>query len=178
MKKKIFLYILIVLLLLSCKKEAEYYFTGITERDTEGLISGNIDKSDWKMDDIWNEREEQLFDTTTFKYSNSKAIAENTNRSIMNMMEESRCFAYPNPAKSVLILRAQSEGITFRFVMVDNSFHIIYSGNQKIFTSLSYSLNVSDRKLFRVNNIYRVYYKIEYDNGNVEKGHGDVKIIE
>jgi len=176
--KRLLTFLSIVLLLLSCKKEAEYFFTGITERDMEGVISGNIDKSDWKMDDIWNAREEQLFDTIPVKYANGKAIAENTIRSGMNIIEESSCFAYPIPAKSILMLRAQSEGITFRFVVVDNSFHIFHSKNLKIYGTINLALNVSDRKVYKVNGIYRIYYKIEHDNGNVEKGHGDFKIIE
>jgi hypothetical protein len=176
--KRFLSYMLIILLFSSCKKESEYLFTGITERDTDGLIAGNIDKSDWKMDDIWTEREEHLFDTITIKYADNEAVGENLNRSKMNLIEKSSCLGYPNPVYSILILRIQSVGITFRFVIVNSNYNIIDSGNQKVSTPLSISLSVSDRKNYKLNDIYRVYYRIEHVNGNVEKGHGDFKIVE
>jgi hypothetical protein len=176
--KRFLSYMLVILLLLSCKKESEYFFTGITERDADGSIAGSIDKSDWKMDDIWTEREEHLFDTNTIKYAGDEAIAENSILSEVNVIEESSCSAYPNPAKSILILRIQSDGTTFRFVIVNSNYNIIYSKNQKILSPLSFALNVSERNVFKLNNIYRVYYRIEHENGNVEKGHGDFKIVD
>jgi len=171
--KKITLTIWVFLFLLCCDKDSDSEFSGISEWDNTGVLIGNFDKTDWRFDDIWNSREEALFKNVNFKSTESVNIKENYTS---DYVTSSKSMAFPNPVKYFLCLMIESSADTVKYVIVNNNFSILFSykGIGKI---KQWNIDVSDRKKYRANSIYRIYYKLEYINGDTEKGHGDIKII-
>ncbi len=172
--KIITLSIAVLILAISCEKDNELVFSGITERDEFAVPKGSTDDTDWRFDDIWNEREEGLFDVSNFKSADK--FYEEMNYST-DLYAVSSCMAYPNPAVSVFNFNINSEADTLRFVIVDNDYHIIFS--KQIIGGIGlWMFDSSNRDNFKLNSVYRIYYKLLYLDGSVERGHGDVKIID
>jgi hypothetical protein len=171
--KKNALIIWTLLLVLSCEKDSGSVFSGITELDEEGVLIGNIDLTDWRFDDVWNEREEALFSNANFKSAKNITVQKDI---ISDSQAGSISRAFPNPAKSVLNFKIESSADSIEFVILGNNYNVIYSG-KVVGGNLLWSLNVADRNKFSANTIYRIYYKLDHLNDNDEKGHGDIKII-
>lgn len=170
MKKNVFI-VLVLLLAFSCEKDKESGFSGITERDIEGVLNGNVDDTDWRFDDVWNAKEESLFNEVNFiTEKSSQAESDNPPANVYK-----QCVAYPNPATSVFMFDMNSNADTVRFVIVDENFKIILA-HKSLFGTDSWGISTSDQNSFKSGNIYRIYYKLDYQGGTVEKGHGDVMI--
>jgi hypothetical protein len=171
--KKITFTILVFFLIFSCEKENDSVFSGITERDPSGIISGRIDETDWRFDDVWTDKEEQLFDPNNFKSTESLFVESDPIIPLPNIGSSST--AFPNPASSVFDFEINSTADTAKFVLVDSSYDIILSKKINGGSGL-WLINVSDRTRFRLNALYRIYYRLQYEDGSIEKGHGDIKI--
>jgi hypothetical protein len=171
--KKITLTFGVFLIVLCCHKDSDFEFSGISEWDETGVLIGNYDKTDWRFDDIWNAREDALFRNVNFKSTESEKIQENYTS---DYVTASKSMAFPNPAKFMLLLMIESNADTIKYVIVNNNYNIIFA-NKSSGKCTRWSIDVSDRKKYRANSIYRIYYKLEYINGDTEKGHGDIKII-
>jgi hypothetical protein len=171
--KKITFAILLSLSIFSCEKENDSTFSGITVRDSYGNSSGNIDGTDWKFDDVWNEKEEKLFDSS---------IETTTTSNIFNDVPpidhiiDSKCIAYPNPAKENLVLKFESDADRIKFVLVDFNYDIILSSESNG-GNATWILNLTDRNIIKLNTLYRVYYKLYYTDNEAERGHGDIMMI-
>lgn len=170
MKKSVVIFF-VLFLALSCEKDKESGFSGITERDIEGVLNGNVDDTDWRFDDVWNAKEESLFNEVNFiTEKSSQAEADNPPANVYT-----QCVAYPNPATSMFMFNLDSDADTFRFVIVDKNYEIILA-HKSLFGPCLWSISTSDESSFKSGKIYRIYYKLNYQSGIVEKGHGDVLI--
>jgi len=167
------LVVLTFLFSISCEKENESIFTGITERDYEGYLVGNVDETDWRFDDVWIEKEENLFDSSNFKTTQGTAESD---PNIPDLGEVSSSAVFPNPANSVFNFMINSTADRTNFVLVNRNYDIILAKRQNG-GNIHWQINVSDHNKFKVNDIYRIYYKLEYAVDSVERGHGDIKII-
>lgn len=169
--KKSVVFFFVLFLAFSCEKDKEPGFSGITERDIEGVLNGNVDDTDWRFDDVWNAKEESLFNEDNFITENSsQAESDNPPANVYK-----QCVAYPNPATSAFNLRIDTGADTVRFVIVDKNYGIIHA--KKISEGIMvWMFDVSSQSEFSSNSVYRVYYKLDYLDGTVEKGHGDVMI--
>ncbi|MBN1145221.1 MAG: hypothetical protein JXA72_12400 [Bacteroidales bacterium] len=170
MKRHVFI-VFVLLLAFSCEKEKEANFSGITERDIEGVSVGAIDDTDWRFDDVWNAKEESLFNEINFiTKKSSRAESDDSPADFLLF-----CVAYPNPATSMFTFRLNSDADTVRFVIVDENYEIILT-QKALGGDGSWGISTSSPGNFKSGNIYRIYYKLDYQSGNIERGHGDVMI--
>jgi len=174
--KKIIITTLISLFVFSCEKEYESVFSGITVRDPSGIITGSTDKDDWQIDDIWNDQEEQLFNPLNFKSTEIIYMKTDPFPPIGGIIG-SGIMAYPNPASSVFNFEIYSMADTSRFVLVNSNYEIIIARKQND-GNCTVGIITSNRSTFKANSLYRIYYKLEYIDGKIERGHGDIKIID
>jgi hypothetical protein len=153
-----------VISLIACKKESnnsvtgKIYFTGITERDVTGIPLAVPDTTDWRFDDIWTTKEENLF---SIMYNNS-------NQRINADIE-----LYPNPTTGIFRIHLGNKSNSSRLAirLVDKDFKVLIK-NDSLY-SQSISINATD---FNGNDTLRLYYKL-IDSLNYEyKGHGDILI--
>jgi hypothetical protein len=169
--------LLSAMLLTECKKdENKVVVSGITETDALGYGLGTVDTTDWKIGDIWTDREEALFHT--LELTSAQAYLKSI--SGINLKTIQIHPASPNPCQTNFNLYIYN-GIgvgKFEYVFVNTNLTIISSGVYGAFrtdaNSFYYSLNDS---IFKPNNIYRMYYKFIID-GVEFKGHGDIKKVE
>ncbi len=168
---KRYAFIVFVLLLASCEKDKETSFSGITERDIEGMPFGTVDETDWRFDDIWNAKEESLFNEINF--TTKKSAQDGLDDLPADFLLS--CVAYPNPATSAFNLRINTDADTVRYVIVDKNYEIIHAGKTSGGISVR-MFDVSNESGFSSNAIYRIYYKLDYLSGTIKRGHGDVMI--
>ena len=132
-------------------------FTGITNRNEQGEITGSVDESDWNFDDTWNEVEHALF-TESFELN----CEIDNNHGIM---------AYPNPCNDIIYLNFyfdDNRRVAYR--IVDNNYNIIYSTD-----NASSPMAISFDLLKIKKQVVRVYYKVLGEDCEL-RGHGDIKI--
>jgi hypothetical protein len=172
--KKITFTILTLFLIFSCEKENDSIFSGVTELDYYGERIGRVDESDWRFDDVWNDKEEMLFDHSYLKTTKYNNIL-NFDPSPVQILG-SKCSAYPNPAKQSLILKFESNADSIKVALVNNNYDIILS-SKSIGGNPAWSFDVSDRVTLKANTLYRIYYKLYYTDNEAERGHGDIKLI-
>jgi hypothetical protein len=167
--EKIIFTILTIFLVFSCEKENDFFFSGITERNNNG-IPGSVDETDWRFDDVWSEKEEKLFDPNNFEDTYYITGWPDIN------VPSSNCEFFPNPVEKYFHIRFLSSADTLEYVIVNNDYDIILSYKEVgIFTGVRI-IDTSDRDKFKANTIYRIYYKLKYLDGKVERGHGDILI--
>jgi hypothetical protein len=160
--KNILLSVILIASLIACQKENKdsdkIYFTGITKRDAMGNLISNLDTSDWRLDNKWVKKEDDLF---SIKYSSSSNQTFTTSVGVYpNPFQDIFCISlYPIPKKSRLAVR-----------LVNKDFKILFK-NDSIYGSISVQppdINGYDT--------LRLYYKL-IDSLNFEyKGHGDILI--
>jgi hypothetical protein len=163
----------VLILLLSCEKDKETGFSGITERDIEGVLTGIVDDTDWRFDDVWNAKEESLFNEINF--ITEKCSQAGSGDSPSDFLLPSKCLAFPNPTASMFLFNMDSDADTVRFVIVDENYEIILTQKASGGDGL-WGISTSNPSNFKSGNIYRIYYKLDYQSGNAERGHGDVMI--
>lgn len=190
--KKLVVAISIIVILGQCSDdEGRQPFAGITETNTSGVIIGNIDSSDWGIDETWNEEEQNLFkDSGLSKINNDGQDPGEKDRILkevdpcyiggrrsgvcgsFNMISPS----FPNPAASSTSLRfsfARADVASFGFLIVDQDFKVIVEIDQ-FFNQLSIDTNYFTE--LSPGKVYRVYYITKTVHGDfLFKGHGDIK---
>lgn len=172
MKRNI-LIVFVLLLAFSCENDKESGFSGITERDPLGMLIGDADDTDWRFDDVWNAEEESLFDPVNFiPEKSSQAGSDNPPA---DFLLPSESLAYPNPATSTFYFNIDSDADTVRFVIVDKNYEIMLA-KKAIGGAGLWGISTSSQSSFKSGSIYRIYYKLDYQGGTVERGHGDVMI--
>jgi hypothetical protein len=140
---------------------------GITARDAQARLSGQVDPTDWTSDAKWNATEIGLFSDLPFE---------------LNASTQSATFgfvAYPNAASKDLLLNCHKpDSVAIKMVVVDKRYSVIRSTTIPSNTqgvSVNYALNEID---FPKNQLYRIYYVLHHRHGFYSKGHGDFKVVE
>ena len=161
-------------------------FDGITVTNEFAVISGNVDESDWGVDEDWNNQEASLFEL------NVETANNNTNIDISNFdVHPNLGPAYPNPSGGLVVIQALN--IDFNegeLVLVDNRYNAIV-GPISITpgSEIQFQIEVRNQmaSFFQtvgpsgptptVNSgqILRAYYYFRIEDQNVYlKGHGDI----
>jgi hypothetical protein len=153
-----------VVISLGCKKEpaniksdSKIYFAGITKTDIDGSLLSLPDTTDWRFDDHWNSKENNLF-SSKYLTSNQKCTT-------------SICL-FPNPFNDIFMIDLNKMPAKSRiaFRLVNKEFKVIMS-NDSVKSSIS--IMPSDISTY---DTLRLYYKL-IDSLNFEyKGHGDILI--
>ncbi len=142
-------------------EEPEIDFGGITRTDENGAPAGSPDPTDWRLDDAWSAREQQLFGGTALELCGNKAA---------------KAFpASPNPAGASLLLRfANVENYQLELRLVDKRYGLLerlgpfdYLGFPPHF--LAIDLDQLDIPV----DTFRIYYRLRFAGCEL-RGHGDV----
>lgn len=162
--------------LISCGDNSEGIFTGITETDEQGVLMGSVDDTDWGHTDSWGEKEENLFNPANFT---NELISYFDNRvKVTDAVSPSSSFhkigpAYPNPVRDIVVIPIRTNVASVKMVLVNENFDTLL----QIETSNTIELVISNVSGVVANQIYRLYYQMEFEDGTLERGHGDIKMI-
>lgn len=161
----------ILLLSAACDKTTAFTIdvSNITATDSNGVITGSIDNTDWGTDPSWSETEKAFFRTDPVDISSASVATIHLQP------------AYPNPTNK--------KGVTLQFTTSTISFlriAIVDANLKKLayYTFLtSAGLNAYFIPLappaFSTNKNYRIYYSFDAPgNAMYFKGHGDVTVKE
>lgn len=171
-KFPILISILLLVVSFSCDKTEDAdikssSFSGITETDSQGNLIGNIDETDWTLDDEWSEKEEAIFDV----------FSKNTNITKLYYFEDDiiiNC-AFPNPCNNYVIISFSFlPGTLLQMALVDNDFKLIDFYTADYSVGMIY-IDLTELEL-QNNSIYRFYYRFVRPGSYTYKGHGDIKI--
>jgi hypothetical protein len=157
--------------LVSCEKDSSSDFSGITETDEFGLLIGSIDYTDWQTDDVWDAKEEAIFENTSISYSDLKlksltAVSPANEYKIVYP-------AYPNPSFGPIVFSFGSEVVKVSLAIVNQDFDVLMKLDLVDQNSIYFDLSSLPK-----NTIHRLYYILEIKDGNRLKGHGDVQILD
>lgn len=159
---KAFLTFIAVIVLFGCHDEGpapaetKIYFTGITRTDITAYVITN-DTTDWTTNDIWSEKESDLFSTTHL--------------TTCNIPYPYHIIAYPNPGNGIFSLHIDKNlAAHLDVVLVDENFNKLITTDSIIHNSIAF-----DAGTFGIHDTVRLYYK--FVNNNCEfRGHGDIVI--
>ena len=117
MINKVFVISVCFFLLLQCTSDERPVFSGITETNLNNELVGAVDKTDWQINEKWNEKVTSLFSDVSISDINNSSFTSIDNE-IENILNElGLCFvngrtksvcselvrvvdtAYPNPAR-------------------------------------------------------------------------------
>lgn len=165
---------LLCLLLAGCKKDKAYKIDAskITATDENGDLNGEIDPTDWRSDDTWNEKELALFnfgDTI----------------STWGMQKAATCSAgaSPNPASAVIMFTfSATQPTLLKIAITDEYLNVIItravrleSYSAGVNPNIGLGIDVRNSK-FKQPGYYRIYYAFYSQDGTLyKKGHGDFK---
>jgi hypothetical protein len=174
--------LLSTILITECKKdENKVVVSGITETDATGNSLGTVDPTDWKIGDLWTDKEEALFHslelTSAQAYLKTGTPADTS--ATTNTIKVTP--AYPNPFKTIIAFTVTNNISSgkFEYVIVNTDLTVLKSGVANSFEvgTTSWAFDLSDNSTFAPNNLYRMYYKFVIGNV-VFRGHGDIKKVE
>ena len=148
---------------------------GITERNATGLLTGNIDASDWTHDDNWTSQEQDLFAPLFNAFPQGGTYGTTKNWSVY---DNHYILLYANPfvTQATFAYTLPKAGVR-SMVVVDKNFTVVVpqtnasapTGQQQI------SLDFTQANL-TAGETYRLYY-VMHDSANVLfRGHGDFRI--
>ncbi len=150
----------------SCEKDKEQknsdstiYFTGISKKDFEGNSLSEPDETDWRFDDEWTTKEEDLF-TETYSCSNQECLTN--------------IVVYPNPFQNRFILNLSDLPNSSRLAirLVNKNFDVLFEHD-----SIEGIVSIMPPNISGYDTL-RLYYKL-IDSENYEfKGHGDILVQE
>lgn len=174
MKSKLLSLLISLCIFISCEKDNEEFLVieGITEIDSGGC-SSHIDPDDWNLDDIFTDREKQLFDTLDFSRT---AIAKPLPpiEEIPGYLTPDRSphiFFAPNPFHISAALGYYRNDHILNLVIVDNKYNKLFSWRTEEFNGGATFYFENLKK-----GIYRMYYVLQDKNYNIVYcGHGDIK---
>jgi hypothetical protein len=170
MKATFSFFLIISLFLISCPKdktelpENTITITGITACDETGLLTGEVDTTDWNADAAFPDEVNTLLNfTDTLDYS----YVYNSTISI---------FAYPNPFENQFSFTVSStENTIMKYMIVDESLKVYTKGALNLNTG-NHTISILTDNLFPANKYYRMYYALyNYTKTVYYKGHGDLK---
>jgi len=170
MKPTFSFFLIISLFLISCPKDkidapdVRITITGITVRDEAGLLTGEVDTTDWNSDAAFPDKVNTLLNfTDTLDYS----YVYNSTISIS---------AYPNPFENQFIFRVSStENTLMKYIIVDESLKV-YTKRALNLTYGNHTFSILTDNLLPANKYYRIYYAFyNYTKTAYYKGHGDLK---
>jgi hypothetical protein len=137
-------------------------FTKITERDAYAEFSGEVDPTDWMLNEEWSDKEKKLF----IKYNAYK------HPKIANVLSD--MLAYPNPVNGLLFFHNPHINLQTKMDVrfVDKKFNLIkkFDGVQAYSTTFDIQPLAGDSKYVRM------YYMLIRNDSCVGKGHGDWKL--
>ena len=159
---------------------------GITEKDSQNVSIGEVDNSDWTVDENWNSDEKKLFDGFLFSLDGGKS----------SRIGEVRFAFYPNPVARGAFGRlgvgtTGTSGLRtqLRYVIVNRSYKVLQEGTMGGAGNDSYNFQTSllerpiqlDSDQFAKGRTYRLYYVLYGSDINdnkvfLAKGHGDISI--
>ncbi len=165
MIRRMIIITIIIFLTFSCEWEkvdnnadATITFNGITETTANGELISQ-DKSDWKLQDNWNDKENSLF----IDKKENFCIVDNDNYSIIS---------YPNPCNGIFKLYiSKPDECRLGFRIVDRNFNVLFSKDSIFSNEMGINLN----EFGISNDTVRMYYKF-FGSDCELKGHGDIKI--
>jgi hypothetical protein len=134
--------LIILTLLLCCEKNnnkvSKIEFKNITYRDIYGAIAGQTDTTDWRFDDRWLSKENELFTSTLL----IKSCDHNDNFKI---------YAYPNPCEGIFNIHIEKdENSILLYRLVDSDFNIIISSDSTTIYRLYYQLlNINNECIYK-----------------------------
>ncbi len=138
-------------------------FEGITSRDIFGQSTGFYDSTDWRLDDIWQGKEIELF--ADYELYNYNSPINLTNQIV----------GYPNPiVDSMFLLHIEKDSSTrIDFRIVNQNFEKLISIDslyvQQIAMTFKDILTEND-------NMLRIYYRFVQSDNSGFIGHGDILI--
>lgn len=189
MKKGIIL-VTVVLLIISirCNDDEVATFVGITETNELGVVVGQVDQTDWVLDEVWSDQEIQLFDGVSENSLNNNGTAIDFSQfpSIINQTP-----VFPNPNRGLFSFNSIDDDFTEgKFVLVDNRYNILIgpislnAGSSILFEievqnqSASFFQSTSptgSTSTVTSGQVLRAYYYYRMPNDDVYlKGHGDI----
>ncbi len=152
-------------------------FSGITERDADGALSGNVDPDDWNQKDNW--------DPTDMSYFPELDTLNLNNEGITNETEGSNWLAYPNPTSGEVYLEAaqlnkfnpELEFGILKIIDADGTVKLeLDITNFSLHHESKFIFGLSTGGLFE-SGIHRVYYLYKFkDQDYIFKGHGDIAL--
>lgn len=149
--------------LASCEKGTDTHdFTKITERDAFAEFSGEVDPTDWMLNEEWSDKEKKLFiKYNTYKHPKVAKIPAGM-------------LAYPNPVNDLLFFHNPHINLqtTMDVRFVDQKFNLI----KKIDGVQAYSTTFDIQPLAGNSEYVRMYYMLIRNDSCVAKGHGDWKL--
>jgi hypothetical protein len=150
--------------LIACSKDnknettdSKIYFNGISKTDAMGNLLSNPDTTDWRFDDKWTTKEEDLF------------IIKNN---ISSQKSLTKIFLYPNPFQDIFRINLSNKPNSSRLAirLVSKDFKVILKND-----SLYGSVIIKPTDIIGYDTL-RLYYKL-IDSLNYEfRGHGDILI--
>jgi hypothetical protein len=181
MKKVVFLLIVMVLIISSCKEDptepssSSHLFQGIIVTDDVGNALGTYgkDDGDWGKDMNWTNAENQLLDFADTVSLDATFLGDTTvHPYIMTAF-------FPNPTSSSSMVYLKIPGtLKFKMTIVDKNFKRLFTFCKKLPQGMySFEMEFSDTTKFVNKELYRMYYQYSYSgNINYYKGHGDIMI--
>jgi hypothetical protein len=191
--QKFIITIVVLIILMQCSDdESEFTFAGITETNASGVIIGNIDSSDWGIDENWNEAEQNLFKNLGLSDINNDGQDPGEKDRILKEVDP--CYtggrrsgvcgsvsvkmiypSFPNPSSlhtSLKFTFDETEVKSFGLLIVDQDLKVMVEIDE--FAS-QFTIDVNANN-FSPGKVYRVYYVIKTMYGDfIFKGHGDIK---
>lgn len=148
-----------------CGKDEYNYtdFSHITARDVNAQLTGEIDSTDWRSDETWNEQEQKLFVKYSF-YQHD----ENPEPAFSPV-------AYPNAVTSQgvnILIGAMNLDHRLHVRIVDASFKVLVKADELPPQAIAIDLAGVPANLKHV----RMYYMLTLGNKCVGKGHGDLRM--
>ena len=172
--KNIIIIIGMITFLTSCEKETDQLeISGYTHTNEDGVIDeNNIDKDDWGLDDVWDQKIHDIFDTITFESIYLQSFSNySRNKDVGKGLKKSVYPAYPNPSSTNTRLQIfYPDSCEVKLAFVNSRLEVYHTISFKFHNTITieYALNK-----FLPNGLHRLYYKIQTPN-EVLYGHGDI----
>lgn len=162
-----FLNPMLVLILILCgtackekdddKEDPKISISGITERDGNGNLTGNVDPADWNMNTSFNSMENALFPSDKLPICMDRDTAY-------------KIVLYPNPNDGIFVFGTIIPKERTSIRIVDEYLNVLYKNDSITKNSLTIreDQNTSKRKV-------RLYYRV-YNDSCKYQGYGDIVI--
>lgn len=143
-------------------KEEPIYFSGLTKVDETGFPLGETDTTDWRLDDVWTDKEKALFPANTLLTC------------ILKEDSLDGVYLFPNPCKAVFTAGFKtSSGTSWHFRWVDEDFKVLkeydWENPEAGLNYLAIQTNGFPKDTIRM------YYEV-LQGVCIHRGHGDILI--
>lgn len=164
--QQVLLLVSLIVLIIGCKKETQVSnppIDGIVMTDINGALIGSTDTNDdWQVGKEWSDDIDNLFEGLNLDLCNLTSDAINV-------------IAYPNPTPDQIFISTQSDTLikARHYRIVDQNFALVGS-----FDNVETQNILIDLIQLGGPGIYRAYFIIEFESGCIEKGFGDISVVE